>query len=1230
MNRLNGRLNMVMIILAIVASSLASGLNPAMASSLRARQQGRNTLLVDVESNTPIVLESDDLPFGFSRISNTDLPLLQEAGKPELPYRTMLVGLPEGRTIEVSARSLASARVGAFRLAPYIPQDIFGTEPASSGMGGARSRSELESLQDAAVYGASGVYPGSLAVVQSLGVLRDQRVAVVRVYPVQYSPSDLELVHHARIELRIRFVEAKEAPGTVRAFIPRAERIDPALGTGPDHLAAFETMMRTALVNYDMIALDRGRRRKEASGTASSVQQGQNDAAASPQALTGAPGTVKVSVASDGLYQVSPSMLTAAGVDVSMVNPQTFHMTSGGVDIPILVDGEADGSFDPNDRVIFYGIGIKNDRYTKTNIYYLGFNGAAGPRISSRSGTFTGMATTPASFTTTAHAEVNIRYTSTIRGGVTEQWYWAVQSQGDPNIGTLTYPFTLSRIDPAAHTINVRGRYLGLTGGNHTPRLFLNNTQIAENTFANQINFTQTTTGGSTLLVNGGNSMKVTLVSNGNPVDLIATDYFEIDYKRTYDVDGDQLLFDGEGVGKFHWSLSNLGSNNLLLMDVTAPGTPTSITIPAGQITSGPPFTASFEDTLPSDRAYAISTRAALKTPAGIVLDVPSSLMTPANGADYIIITDRSLLSAVQPLATLRAGQGLRTKVVATDDIYDEFNFGRVNPSAIRSFLTYAFTTWSQLPAPTYVVLAGDGHIDYTDNFGGGSAAPEIVPPILRNIGGLEEPSDNDYVAVVGGDVLPEMFVGRLPIRSAADANTIITNIVNYETSPPLAALNHQSLYVSDNDDTIFAAILNNLQAFMPSTMAAAEAYLPGDPNAPPSQAQINATTDSIIAGFDDGSLLATYLGHGNVDLWASELILRHNPNPASGVALRLDFNRLTNSGNQSFLVALNCINGYFVDLIPAGPGHVDYSLAEEALRRPNRGAIASWAPSALGQLSDYDSISYELYSHIFNDRMTTVGPAAVAALVDAVNLFGVTTTNISSMQLFGDPATRLALDSDNDGLPDYREAVLGTNPLDADTDNDGLSDTAEVNVRGTNPLSADTDSDGVYDGTELGVTAPGPGTDPNSGSFVPDADPNTTTNPLNADTDGGGVWDGVEDRNHNGKLDSGETNPNNGSDDQTCSGPLTEVTNLVVTVSGSDVVLTWDPSTVTCGLYRIYAATNAPYPKSSFAPFAVIGNTGLTSFTVVGAVANGSQYDYLLRIVHPQLGMGPLGAYGQ
>ena len=127
--------------------------------------------------------------------------------------------------------------------------------------------------------------------------------------------------------------------------------------------------------------------------------------------------------------------------------------------------------------------------------------------------------------------------------------------------------------------------------------------------------------------------------------------------------------------------------------------------------------------------------------------------------------------------------------------------------------------------------------------------------------------------------------------------------------------------------------------------------------------------------------------------------------------------------------------------------------------------------------------------------------------------------------------ATPSAADRDHDGLSDARERKLGTSPLDRDSDDDGLSDGREVLRTHTSPLRRDTDRDGLTDGLELGVTRPvsdPPGTVRGTAvnRFRPDADPRTQTNPRRRDTDRDGVSDGREDRNHNGRVDPGESDP--------------------------------------------------------------------------------------------------------
>lgn len=147
----------------------------------------------------------------------------------------------------------------------------------------------------------------------------------------------------------------------------------------------------------------------------------------------------------------------------------------------------------------------------------------------------------------------------------------------------------------------------------------------------------------------------------------------------------------------------------------------------------------------------------------------------------------------------------------------------------------------------------------------------------------------------------------------------------------------------------------------------------------------------------------------------------------------------------------------------------------------------------------------------------------------------------VTSSSPTGGPTTTPVIprDSDNDGLPDVVETVIMTDPNDADSDDDGLLDGQEpdydkdTDADGKiNALDPDSDGDGLFDGTEAGKDCANPATDAAKATCVADADPATTTSPINKDTDGGTVSDGVEDFNKNGRIDAGETNPNDPADD--------------------------------------------------------------------------------------------------
>jgi eukaryotic-like serine/threonine-protein kinase len=81
-------------------------------------------------------------------------------------------------------------------------------------------------------------------------------------------------------------------------------------------------------------------------------------------------------------------------------------------------------------------------------------------------------------------------------------------------------------------------------------------------------------------------------------------------------------------------------------------------------------------------------------------------------------------------------------------------------------------------------------------------------------------------------------------------------------------------------------------------------------------------------------------------------------------------------------------------------------------------------------------------------------------------------------------------IDSDEDGLTDTQERLIGTDPFNPDSDGDGLTDGQEVLIYGTDPLRPDTSGDGINDGTAVAT-----GVDPLRGVLP------TPTQPLPSPT---------------------------------------------------------------------------------------------------------------------------------
>ena len=313
-------------------------------------------------------------------------------------------------------------------------------------------------------------------------------------------------------------------------------------------------------------------------------------------------------------------------------------------------------------------------------------------------------------------------------------------------------------------------------------------------------------------------------------------------------------------------------------------------------------------------------------------------------GADLLIITRRELTDSVQELKAFREKQGISVKVVDVDDIYDEFGFGQKTPQAIKDFIGLAKTSWKR-PA-RYVLFFGDASLDPKNYLELGGF--DLIPTRLIDTGFMETSSD-DWLADFTGDGIADIAVGRLPARTANEAQVVIRKIISYEQSAPL----EEALLVSDqNDGFDFENANARLIPLMPSGARVTHVKR--------GQLGDQGAREALIDAINRGQRIVNYAGHGSANVWRGGLL-------SSNEALQLE-----NREHLTVFVVMSCLNGYFQD---AGSD----SLAE-ALLKSSGGAVAVWASSAMTFAEGQAPMDQEFYRQAFGASPARLGDAAIRA----------------------------------------------------------------------------------------------------------------------------------------------------------------------------------------------------------------------------------------------------------
>jgi hypothetical protein len=886
-----------------------------------------------------------------------------QPGLPRLPTRTEIVGIPpEGMPVLGLIEAEQDTLAGRHRLCPG-EKPVF--EPSLDGETRIRG---IEAIPDPEAYGRPGLLPATSVELDAPGFIRSQRVARLRFQPFQYNPVTGEVVVTRR--LRVRVTMPTRPPNIGGRAAETAEILE---------TDAFEGVLRDLLVNYEQARLWRTPPPTRPLPMAAS----QGPAASAQTRYT-------IQVDRDGIFVITYADLQKAGMPVGSVDPRQFRLMNRSSEVSIIVEGDGDGSFDPGDYLLFYGQRT-DSKYSTTNAYLLDSQPGPRSRMLTADGT-SGDGAVPADFQTTVHLEEDRLYLSAQPSGTdNDHWYFdALVAPSGPTETTITT--TLTHLSGNAAQATVRGLLKGYAATPlHHAQVLLNAHLVEEATWPQGAEHWIEVAVPATDLIEGTNSVTVRAITDQGTTDqILLVNWFELDYGRLYQADNDILQFDGEAAGAWRYQVGGFSTDALEVYDITAPLQPLRISGASVQ-GAGDGYQLSFQQTIGGEHRYLALSTARRLLPVDIVKSTPEDLLSSDNAADLIIISHPDFLNIMQLLGDIRSGQGYRTKVVDVQDIYELFGGGMPEPGAIHDFLAYAYAHWAP-PAPTFVLLAGDGNYDPKDNLQ--LHEPVFLPPYLADVDPWigETAAENRFVTVVGDDSLPDMFLGRLPVRSQTEAKLIVNKLINYDAADG-SGWNRKLLFVADNPDnggdfhSLSDAVADH---YVPPAYTIDKIYQGVSPYTIPSD-----TKAAIIQAINQGRLIVSYVGHASLGWWATEKLLS-----------RTDIASLDNGDRLPFFAPMTCYDGYFI--VPATATVDRSSLGEMLVRAPGKGAIASFSPAGLGIASGHDVLEKGVFTAIFQHGQNRIGVAVTQA---KLYLYANSLSHrdlIDSYVLLGDPTTRL------------------------------------------------------------------------------------------------------------------------------------------------------------------------------------------------------------------------------
>lgn len=666
----------------------------------------------------------------------------------------------------------------------------------------------------------------------------------------------------------------------------------------------------------------------------------------------------KFSITKNGVYRLSYQNLKALAVPFLGQNPKNIQLFHNGKEVAILLNGEADGSFDAADYIEFYGEANtgeldslvykpnsarpKNDYslYTDESVYFLTYNATnTGKRIEKIA--FKNIATAADKF----HLEHQIKnyqdewsFNNSI--GLVPLLQQSYYERGEGWTGKYILKDSLAKISiPLSnyvanekYPIQLKTLVNGRNYVSHNIDLSVANRKFANLNFFGFDHFDlQTEVKDAELTAQN----EIILSAKAAPTDVLelySFSRYEAIYPQSFSLKTDESKLFYLLQNSNNQSFINIsgGNSKYLAYDITEPQNPKQIETQLAGNTLG----VYVPNTAQNRKLYVSPTINEITTLSKV------DFTNYEGSYNYVIITHKSLENSANTFADYRKSQqggGYNVLVADIQQLYDQFNYGYRGPMAIKNFLNYELKDGNK---DKFLLLVGRG-VSFPDVLK--TWQDRDLVPTFGYPG-----SDVLLSAGLGGvnENVSTFKTGRLNVTTNQQVINYLTKVKEQELAAPSLAMK-RFLHLSGGESKDEIATLKNDLLFLAPLIA--DSFLGGNVSAISKQTDNPVENVDISKPVNEGVGMITFLGHASPTV--PDLNIGFVSSPTAKIA---------NKKQYPFMFFNGC-----------GVGNVFYryeTLSTDWLLTPDKGSVGILANSFWSYTGVSNKYLEVLYKTMFND----------------------------------------------------------------------------------------------------------------------------------------------------------------------------------------------------------------------------------------------------------------------